>query len=173
MGVFAAAIGYLLTYLLAVGDARVAFGETVPEWKTVAWFFYNAHLVDLEVTGSIGGFGGTSTLDLIAQTDATTALYVVPPAVLLGAGALLAVHLDARTIGEGVLVGTPVTIGYAIVLDVGAVVTRADTETTILAVEATGTMGPSLVLAVGLAGVLYPLVFATAGAVLVALFRSR
>ena len=175
MGVFAAAVAYFLTYLLAVDQARVAFGETVPEWKTVAWFFYNAHLVDLEIAGAFAGFGGTTTVDLIAEanTTSTAVLYVVPPLVLLGAGALLAYHLDARAIGEGVLVGAPVTIGYAVVLGIGAIVTRSDSETTILGVEASGSIGPALVSAVGLAGVLYPLLFATAGAVLVTLFRSR
>ena len=175
MGVFAAAVGYLLTYLLAVDEARVAFGETIPEWKTVSWFFYNAHLVDLEITGAFAGFGGTTTVDLIAEANTTSAavLYVIPPLVLLGAGALLAYHLDARDVGEGVLVGAPVTIGYAIVLGVGAIVSRSDSETTILGVEASGSMGPALVSAVGLAGVLYPLLFATAGAVLVSIFRSR
>ena len=175
LGVFAAAIGYLLTYLLIVSEVRDVLGGDVAEWKGVAWYYYNAHMVDVEASGSIGGFGGTETVDFIAQSGSTTAsvLYVVPPLVLVAAGAALAYHLEARDLGEAVLVGAPVTVGYVVVMGLGALVAAASSEGSFFGVEATGSIAPALVPAVVLGGVLYPLVFATVGAVLVATLESR
>ncbi len=175
LGVFAAAIGYLLTYLLIVSEVRDVLGGDVAEWKGVAWYYYNAHMVDVEASGSIGGFGGTETVDFIAQSGSTTAsvLYVVPPLVLVAAGAALAYHLEARDLGEAVLVGAPVTVGYVVVMGLGALVAAASSEGSFFGVEATGSIAPALVPAVVLGGVLYPLVFATVGAVLVTTLESR
>jgi len=107
VGVFAAVIGYLLTYLLVASEVREAVSDTVAEWKVVAWFFYEAHMVDVEISGRIGSFAGMSTLDLIAQSDAASAtlLYVVPPLVLLAAGAVLAVRWNVADLGEAVVAG--------------------------------------------------------------------
>ncbi|RQG94095.1 hypothetical protein [Natrarchaeobius chitinivorans] len=175
LGVLAAAIGYLLAYLLVAGEVREGLGESVAEWKGVGWYYYNAHAVDVHASGEIGSFGGTRTVDFIAQSGSTSAslLYVVPPVVLLGAGAILAHRLDVRDIGEAVLVGAPVAIGYVVMMGLGAVVTESSTEATFFGIEATGTMGPALVPSVVLAGILYPLVFATAGSILVAVLARR
>ncbi|WP_117369830.1 hypothetical protein [Natrarchaeobaculum sulfurireducens] len=175
VGVVAALIGYLVTYLFAVSEVRSAFGDDVESWKGVAWYFYNAHLVEIEATGDIAGLGGTTTVDLIAQSDTTrvTLLYAVPPVVLLGAGLLLASHFGARDIGEGVIVGAPVTLGYLLVLAVGAVVSETSTESEFLGIEASGSMAPEVLPAILLGGLLFPLVFATTGAILAAVVQSR
>jgi len=175
VGVFAAAIGYLLTYLLVASQAREAAGDTVAEWKAVAWFFYEAHLVDIEVSGQIGSFAGMSTLDLIAQSDAAGAplLYVVPPLVLLAAGAVLAVRWNVTDLGYAVVAGAPVAIGYAVVMGLGAVATESTTETSALGIEASSSIAPALLPAIVLGGVLYPLVFATAGAAIAAVVTTR
>ncbi|OIB58212.1 hypothetical protein [Natrialba sp. SSL1] len=174
LGVLAAIVGYLITYVMVVDQVREGFGDYVAEWTGVAWYYYNAHLVDVEASGGIGGFSGTDTVDFIAQTDATnaTALYVVPPLVLFAFGAVLAYQLDARNLGEAVIVGAPVTIGYAIIMALGAVVAESSAEATFLGIEATGTMSPELVPAIILGGIIYPVVFATAGAVVAALLRA-
>ena len=175
LGVLAAVIGYLLTYLLIVSEVRTRLGGDVADWKGVAWYYYNAHLVDVEASGSIGGFGGTEPVDFIAQSGSTTAgaLYVVPPLVLVAAGAALAFHLGARDLGQAVAVGAPVTVGYAVVMGLGALVAEASAEGSFFGVEATGSVAPALGPAVVLGGVLYPLMFATAGAVAVAVLESR
>jgi len=174
-GVFAAVIGYLLTYLLVASQVREAVGDTVAEWKAVAWFFYEAHMVDVEVSGQIGSFAGMSTLDLIAQSDAASAtlLYVVPPLVLLAAGAVLAVRWNVTDLGAAVVVGAPVAIGYAVVTGLGAVVTESTTEASALGIEASSSIAPALLPAIVLGGVLYPLVFATAGAAIAAVVATR
>ncbi|NUB89910.1 hypothetical protein HT576_02535 [Haloterrigena sp. SYSU A121-1] len=51
-------------------------------------------------------------------------------------------------------------------LGLGAVVTEASTEGTVVGFEESRSMGPQLLPTVFLGGVRYPLVFATAGAVL-------
>jgi len=175
IGVFAAVIGYLLTYLLVASEVREAVGDTVAEWKAVAWFFYEAHLVDIEVSGQIGSFAGMSTLDLIAQSDAAgvTLLYVVPPLVLLAAGAVLALQWNVTDLGDAVVAGAPVAIGYAVVMGLGTVATESTTETSALGIEASSSIAPALLPAIVLGGVLYPLVFATAGAAIAAVVTTR
>ena len=175
LGVFAAAIGYLLTYVLVGSEIREAVGDNVAEWKAVAWVFYEAHLIDVEVSGRIGSFAGMSTLDLIAQSDTASAtlLYVVPPLVLLAAGAVLAVRWNVTDLGEAVVAGAPVAIGYAVVMGLGAVVTESTTEASALGIEASSSIAPALLPAIVLGGVLYPLVFATAGAAIAAVVATR
>ena len=175
LGVLAAAIGYLLTYLLIVDEVRDVFGESVPEWTGVAWYFYNAHMVDVETTGAFGAVTGSSTVDFVAQSGSTSAtlLYVIPPLVLVGIGAVLAVQLEVTEIGDAVVAGAPVTIGYAVVLALGALVAEASAETTVFGLEIGGSVSPEFLPALVLGGILYPLVFATAGAVLAATLRSQ
>ncbi|WP_436346128.1 hypothetical protein [Natronorubrum sp. FCH18a] len=175
LGVLAAAIGYLVTYVLIVDEVRDVFGGDVADWKGVAWYFYNAHLVDVETTGSFGSFGGSSTVDFIAESGSTSAtlLYVVPPLVLLGTGAVLVRRWNVADIGEAVTVGAPVTVGYAVVVGLGALVAESSSEGSVFGIEASGSVAPELLPAIVLGGIFYPLVFATAGAVLATAFDSR
>lgn len=174
IGIFAAVIGYLVTYVLVSGEAGEHF-EDVAEWKEVAWYFYNAHMVDIETSSSIGSWGGTDTINFIAESSSTSAdaLYFVPPLVLLGAGAFLAVYLGATDLGEGVLAGAPVAVGYAIVVTLGTLITEASSEGSFLGIEVSGSMAPEFAPAVVLGGLFYPLVFATAGAVITAAATAR
>ena len=172
LGVLAAVVGMLTTFVLVPADVRSAVGEDVASWKGVAWYYYNAHLVEIEVAGGadFGGFGsvsGAETIDFIAQSETArvTLLYAVPPLALALVGAILASHLGANDLGSAVAVGAPVTLGYVVVMGLGAVVSEATTEAEFFGIEAAGSMAPELLPAVVLAGVLYPLVFATAGAI--------
>jgi len=175
LGVVAALLGYLLTFLVVASEVRSGLESDVAEWKGVAWYFYNAHLVEIEATGDVAGFGGTTTVDFIAQSDTArvTLLYAVPPLVLLGVGALLAYHFDVRDLGEAVVVGAPVTLGYVVVLAVGAVVSETSTQAEFFGIQASGSMAPELLPAILLGGLLFPLVFATSGAVIAAVVQSR
>lgn len=175
LGVFAAVIGYLVTYVLISGEVRDVFGADVTEWKAVAWYFYDAHMVDVEASSRVGSFSGTRILDLIGESSSASAdlLYVLPPLALLAAGAFLVVRWNVTDLGEAVVVGAPVTIGYAAVLGLGAVVAEATTEASVFGIEATGSIGPALLPALVLGGILYPLVFATGGAVIAATIDAR
>lgn len=175
LGLIAAVLGYLLSYLLVAGEARNAAFAEIAEWKVVAWYFYNGHFVDVIGTSSIGDFGSAQSIDFIAQSSAasTGLLYILPPLVLVGVGGLLAYRLDAGNVEAAVLAGTPVTIGYAIFMTGGAFLARASTEASFVGVEVSGSIAPQLLPAIVLGGLLYPLVFATAGALLVVALRSN
>lgn len=175
MGAVAAALGYLLTYLIIADEVRDVIREDVADWKGVAWYFYNGHLVDIQVGGSIGDFGGSGTVDFIAQSGSTNAelLYLIPPIVLVAIGGLLAYHLGTADLGQAVFVGAPIAIGYAVVMVAGALVAEASTEATFVGIEVTGSMAPALLPALILAGIIYPVVFGTVGAMLVTLLATR
>lgn len=170
LGVLAAAIGYLVTYVLIRGEVAERL-DWVAEWKGVAWFYYEAHMVDIVGSGQLGDRTESGTFSFIAESTSTSAdlLYVIPPIVLLLAGGALAYHWGVRDLGEAVVVGAPVTIGYAFVMAIGAVVSEDSGEIFVLSTSAS----PDLVQAVLLGGILYPVVFATAGAVVTALLVSR
>lgn len=173
LGGIAVAIGYLLSALLVAGEARDVALD-VADWKVVGWYFFNGHLVDVEAAGSIGEFGGSETINFITQSTAASAgiLYLIPPIVLLGVGGLLAARLDAGDMSEAVLAGAPVAIGYVVVMTVVALITQVSTEASFVGVDVSGSVGPQLLPAVLLAGLVYPLVFATVGAIVVVVLRS-
>ncbi len=174
IGAVAAALGYLVTALLVRDEVRENMSQ-VAEWKGTAWYYYSAHLVELETSGAFGGFSGSTTVDLIAQSGSANAelLYAIPPLVLVLSGALLAHHLHASDLGEAVAVGAPVTIGYALVLGLGVFATESSTEGSVFGIDASSSVAPELVPAIVLAGILYPLVFATAGAAIGVLVDQR
>jgi hypothetical protein len=175
LGVFAAVIGYLFTYLLISGEVRENVSENVAEWKAVGWYFYNAHMVDIQSTGSFGSFGGTDTVSFIAESSSSTAgaLYVLPPLALLAVGAFLAHRWNTTDLGEAIIVGSPVTIGYALVMGIGAVVTESSAEWSTLGIEGSSSIAPVLVPAILLGGIIYPLVFSNVGAVIATAFNIR
>lgn len=175
IGVFAAVIGYLLTYVLIGAEVRRVFGDNVAEWKGVAWYFYEAHMVDIEATSQVGSFGGTRLLNLIAESSSSSAdvLYVLPPLVLIAVGAFLTVRWEVTDLGEAVMAGAPVTIGYAVVIGLGAVAAEANIQRSAFGVDASSSIGPTLLPAVVLGGILYPVVFATAGAAIATAINGR
>ncbi|ELZ09894.1 hypothetical protein C479_09985 [Halovivax asiaticus JCM 14624] len=172
IGVLVAAIGYLLTTLLMRDEVRENL-ENFAEWKGTAWYYFSAHFVELERSGSVGGISGTDTINLISESGSANAdlLYAIPPVVLLFAGALLAYRLDVHDLGSAVVAGAPVALGYGVVMSLGAIVVESSREGAVWGIDASGSMAPALLPAVVLAGILYPLVFATAGAVLTSALR--
>ncbi|QLK24362.1 hypothetical protein HYG81_09500 [Natrinema zhouii] len=175
LGVFAAALGYLVTYLLIGSEVREAVGEDIATWKGVAWYFYEAHMVDIKASSQAGSFSGTQILNLIAESSSSSAdvLYVLPPLVLFAVGAFLAVRWNVTALDEAVIAGAPVTIGYAVIMGLGAVVAETTAEWSAFGIEATSTVAPALLPAVVLGGILYPLIFATAGAAITAVVNTR
>ena len=158
-GLAAWLFGYLVTYLLHAGGVRDALATDVLEflagdpvtWKLVGWLYFNAHFVDASVPGLLG----RSTVNLLsgAEQPALLVLYALPPATLLATGAVTA--YGASETGEGTKSGAAVAVGYLLASLVAAFLVR------ISVVDAVA--GPSLVTAVLLAGLVYPLVFGTVG----------
>ncbi|MFW6265517.1 MAG: hypothetical protein ACOC2A_01950, partial [Halanaeroarchaeum sp.] len=99
------------------------------------------------------------------QDGFTTLLYVVPPALLLAGGLALARHRRAATPIDGARFGLAVIPGYLVLSVAGAFVFEVTT------LGASG--APDLLSAVVLAGILYPLVFASAGGALGGFLERR
>lgn len=158
---------YVLTFLLVRGEARRQFGETVPTWKVVGWYQYNAHFVDLVSSQSIGPFGGAEAVSLIAESSGSTGtlLYVLPPLALLAAGAGVAVYLDAPELASAATGGAATVLGYGLLTVLGAVAVAHTVEGSFLGVDLSATVRVPVVEAFVVAGLLYPAVLGTAGAV--------
>ncbi|MFB6080252.1 MAG: transporter, partial [Haloferacaceae archaeon] len=167
-------LGYLVTYVTQQGVveqrlrgfnaiAQLFGADPIPVWKAIGWLFYNAHLVETRIPG----FGGPRTVNFIAdaQAGSVPVLYLLPPVVLLGAGAVVALiaGMDAPGVGAGA--GALVALGYLPLALVGALVVGYHVGD--------GQVAPDLVTAVALAGVLYPAVFGGGGGALVGAFSDR
>lgn len=176
-GVAATLFGYLSTGLVVSTEVERTF-ESIPAWKAVGWYFYNAHFVDLAVEGSvsIGGVGGSGTQNLVVEADEGLVqwLYLAPPVGITLAGGAL-----SRWIGgadgpvSGAARGALVIVGYLPLIAVGALGTAHSVEEEFLFVKASGTIEPQLLPAILIAGVLYPIVFGQLGGALAATIGNR
>lgn len=159
-GVVYAAMAREVESALAAVNAVVALlGQaTIPTWKAVGWLFYNAHLVPVEIPTA----GGTVSRDLIASQNAPVALYLLPPLMLVGAGFIVArMADDLPDVKAGARSGATIVVGYLLVAIAGAFV---------LSASAFGaTVGPDLLGAAAVAGLVYPLVFGSIGGAIAAL----
>lgn len=167
VGALAYLLGYVVTFGLASGEARREFGEAVPTWKVVGWFHYNAHFVDLVSSSSLGGFGDATVVSLIAESSGTAGpvLYVVPPLALLLAGVAVTRYLDAGDVQTAATGGAAMVVGYGLLAVVGALAVAHTVEGSFLGVELSASVSVPPVETAIVAGLLYPAVFGTAGAV--------
>ncbi|SDM48854.1 hypothetical protein SAMN04487949_1831 [Halogranum gelatinilyticum] len=163
-GIASYVAGYLVVYLLTASDIQNSFvgrlldatTEGSAAWKVVGWVFYNGHFVNTNVPGI---FGGTSSVNLIAEVDAFSAIiYVVPPVMLLLAGLAAAWVADGDGPVEGAKTGAGVAVGYAVLAVVGTFLFAISTGDAAIA--------PDTVTGILLAGLVYPLVFGAVGGAL-------
>lgn len=166
-GVAAFALTYVLVYALTISTVRdslltgvaEAFGDEGADWKVVGWLFFNAHFVTTTITIDVPLFGGTDAVNFVAESDSLSAvLYLLPPALLTAAG-LATARLNGLTeTADALRVGPSVAVGYLLLAVVGAVLFS-------ITLGESGGGSPTLLTAVVLAGVVYPVVFGTVGAV--------
>ena len=167
-GVAAFVLGYVLVYALTIStvqDALLtgiaeAFGEEGGDWKIVGWIFFNAQFVTTTITVDLGFLGGgTDAVNFIAESDSLSAiLYVIPPALLSAAGLAVA-RLDGATeTSRALRLGPSVALGYLPLAVAGALLFT-------VSIGAGSGGSPTLLTAVVLAGIVYPVVFGTLGAV--------
>lgn len=167
-GIATFALAYVLTYALTISVVQdslltgvaEAFGDGNPAWKIVGWLLFNAQFVTTTITVDVPLLGGTDAVNFIAESESLSpALYVVPPALLTVAGLAMARLGGATELGEALRTGPTVALGYLPAAVAGAV---------LFAVSVGQNSGgsPTLLTAVVLAGVLYPLVFGSLGAAL-------
>jgi hypothetical protein len=157
-GILAYLVGYAITYAAVGQEVSNSLAARVLEiatgnpgtWQLVGWVFYNAHYVSVEVPGL---FGSTA-VNLVGETF-STALFVLPPVVLLVAGAAVTVLGGVDRPVAGAVAGLAVTIGYLPLAALGALLVGIDIGDS--------TAGPTVAAAVLLAGLVYPLVFGAVG----------
>ena len=173
-----AALSGLLSYLVTYAVTYAVTGQQIANslaarilelatgdpgtWKLVGWVFYSAH----GVTSEIPGLFGSTAVNLISRGDAfSPALFVLPPIVLVIAGALVAVAGRADTILGGAVGGASITLGYLPLAVAGAFLFSISVGDS--------TAGPTLVTAILLAGIVYPLVFGGVGGAVGAFASNR
>jgi hypothetical protein len=162
-GAGAYVLGYLLAYLLAVdrirgslvGAALDAAGGA--DWIGVGWLFYNAHLVDTAGAFGVVGVDVTGSANLIGD-EFSALLYVMPVLLLVAAGvaATRATGVPADPSGAAVS-GASVVVGYLPLAALGTVLFEVSGDV--------GSVGPALLPAVLLAGVVYPFVCGALGGI--------
>lgn len=164
-GAVAYILGYLVVYVtqgdrIEEGLSGINFfadlfgGDPISTWQAAGWMFYNAHFVDVDVPSLIGGAQSTN---LITQAEGGSLafLFVVPPILLLLAGAVAGRTANADNPVEGAQAGAFVLAGYLPLAVIGAFLFRY--------AVGDGTVAPDLVTAVLLAGAVYPAVFGAIG----------
>jgi hypothetical protein len=134
--------------------AELFGGQTVAVWQGVGWLFYNAHFV---VTRSTGGFGGSRSVNFIAESDGAGAvlLYLVPIVLLVAAGLVVARWDGADEMADAATAGLSIVAGYLPLATLGRFLFQYD-----------GSVAPDIVTAVLLAGAVYPLVLGAIGGAL-------
>lgn len=168
-GLIAFVTGPLLTWILAGGRAGRLFvsgplGGAVPDWKAILWVYHDSHFVGTRTPRVIGP-GGEPMIDGgVVDTVSLLGvefLYLVPPVVLVVAGAAVAWRAGGTGVWAGLRAGSTVAVGYVVL----AVLTM-------LLAQQTGT-GPAPIRAVIVAGIVYPVVFGATGGILKAVLDRR
>lgn len=173
-GVAAYVLGYLIVYATQrgrIGEQLRGFnfvadligGDPIPAWKAVGWVFYNAHFVATEVPNPLGG---VRVENFIASADggSLTAMYLVPPVLLLAVGLLAGRLANATEPTDGALAGGLVVAGYLPLAIVGLIAFGYSIGD--------GTIAPVLPTGLLLAGVVYPGVFGAIGGAVASLLGN-
>ncbi len=162
-GVVAFLVGYVITYLWRGRDIEESLqpmeallqlfeAEPIGTWRAVGWLFYNGHFVDTRVSSEIGVIETVAYVNFVAEGAGNIELlYLVPPVLLLLAGALLAWYVDVDEPVDGAASGAAVVLGYLPVIAIG------------LIAFAYNSTRPDPVPAIVLAGIVYPVVFGAIG----------
>lgn len=162
-GIAAWLVGYVCTYIVAgtqiresiLSQAVELLGDGSATYKFVGWVFFNSHFVDTVVSGPLS----TSASNAVGGGNGfTPILFLVPLALLVGAGLAVGRFQGVETAEAGAVAGLAVLPGYLVFAVLGTVLFEVS------AGPASG--GPDVVLAVVLAGVVYPAVFGALGGAL-------
>ena len=166
-GLVAFVLAYVFVYALTISTVQEslltglaeAFGDENAAWKVVGWIFFNAQFVTTTVTVDVPLLGGTEAVNFITESDSlSSVLYVIPPALLTAAGLAIARLSGATDAGDALRAGPAVVLGYLPATVVGALLFT-------VSVGQNSGGSPTLLTAVVLAGLVYPLVFGSLGAV--------
>ncbi|WP_435067807.1 hypothetical protein [Haloplanus sp. C73] len=171
-GVAAWVLGYAFTYLLVAPDVRESslqriietFGGESATYELVGWVFFNAHFVNT-VFQNVPFVGSRTTSFVGGEQGFTVLLYVIPVGLLLAAGVALARYQGVTDPTNGALTGLTALPGYLLLSVAGVFLF----EVTVGDVSG----GPTLLPAVVLAGIVYPVLFAGGGGALIGMVADR
>jgi hypothetical protein len=127
-------------------------GQEISKTQAVGWLFYNSHFVRTKLAS------GTDSINFLAEIDGGELLYLLPVLLLVLAGLVVVLLSELSDALEGAVAGSLVTVGYFPLALIGAFVFRYDVGDSAIQ--------PELVTAIGLAGLLYPLVLGAIGGAL-------
>lgn len=134
-------------------------------FEVVGWMFYLAHKASIDIT--VSAMGQSQSLNMNPGFGDQTYLLIIPPAVLVAAGYLLASR-EGTAGTSPVKLGSSVAIGYLILSVAGVFAFRwSATITGGFGQEATLTVAPELITGTLVAGVVYPVVFGGVGGYIV------
>lgn len=189
LGVFSFWLGYGLTYLLKADGIRDAVGSDnslgAGAWQLVGWLYMGMHTVPIDMKRTrLDVPSGSTTAERSVVESATTSmtsspswewwLVVVVPLFLLLAGYALTFHRDISA-GRGAKVGATLVLGYLPFVALTTLLFRVQStqHTGCSSAQVMGgpcssttTIGPDPILALLVAGVLYPVLFGSIGGVL-------
>lgn len=171
LGAVSFLIGYVLTFVMVTIDG-VETGDA-PSWKVAGWVFYGGHNVEMQSSLSGGGESRSETFSVFAESDvsgltSTVPEFVyllVPVVVLVLAGFLLYVLVGrSLDVGGAVGVGASVTLGYVVLSLLGTFLFEYSESVGSGDVQVTLSVGPELLTAIVIAGIVYPVLFGAVGA---------
>jgi len=126
--------------------------------------FFNSHFVETVVEAGFLGFGGTATTSFIGGDGLTPVLYLIPVALLVGAGLAVGRSQAVTETTDGAVAGALVTPAYLVLSAIGAIVFRIETE----ALGSSFSGQPDFLPAILLAGIVFPAVFGALGGIIAA-----
>lgn len=169
--------GYLVTAAVVFRAGReavldAAVGDTVSRvdpYQTVAWVFFNAHGVPVEVEPARRADDAAAfTATLVGGSDGVTPLvYGLPVVLLVAAGCAVALAADSRGPVDGFVAGLTVVPGYLALVVAGRLVASIAWS------MSGGTAAPEAVAALARAGLLYPAVCAGLAGLVVGAVRGK
>lgn len=124
-------------------------GQEISKSQAVGWLFYNTHFVRTKLASE------TNTVNFLTEIDGGELLYLLPVLFLLLAGLAVVLFSQVQDPLEGAVTGTLVTVGYLPLAIGGALFFQYDVGNSAIQ--------PELVTAIGLAGLLYPLLLGAVG----------
>ena len=168
-GIGAAATTFVLFFVVKMSTiadvfngigGRGTFGTVAPDnLEMISWTFFEAHNVG--TTASATGAGVSRSVAVpLRETPLWDAWFLlVPPLVLLGVGYFVASSTVSWDAVSGFQAGASIAFGYCVLAALAALtLTASVTEESV-----TVTVGPDLVPALIIAGIVYPVVFGGIG----------
>lgn len=170
-GTVAWVISYVLTGLIVLAQiedtdlsrisANVEDGSSI---EFIGWVFFNSHFVDTVLEAGFLDLGSSSSVSFIGGDGFTPLLYVVPVALLIGAGLAIGRSQGVTETTDGAIAGLLVVPAYLVLSALGAVLFRVSSE----ALGANFSGQPDLLPAILLAGIVFPAIFGVLGGIIAA-----